>query len=303
MVGVGFSGLASLSSEVHRAVQAGSRIHTVLNLAKESSHIEDEREKERSQQRKEEKKKCPIGNEEKNDLSTKKDQHHTEEAVTMLKKEEKVKEETANNEVWSGPGFLPFISSYEEREDKLEAENLLKNLQGEIELKNVSFAYTSENRISKKTVSSSRAPATDSPTSLAQVSTPQMIDLSPSLSDITSTTATTTSLDMSSSIVDPTPSAGNEEKSEDIDSHHLEEFTDQKQRGRGEKMTDTYEEDEERLLSLKNINLSIPPGCITAITGQSGSGKTTLLKLLTKQINPTQGVITLDGKSPETSPG
>ncbi|PHJ17148.1 abc transporter transmembrane region domain-containing protein [Cystoisospora suis] len=303
MVGVGFSGLASLSSELYRAVQAGSRINTVLNLVKQSGHIENEREKDCFPH--EEKRKCLIGSQEKNDLGTDKDQHHAEEAVTMPKEqeEEKEKEGTApNTEVSSCPGFLPFLSSYEEREDKLEAENLLKTLQGEIKFRNVSFTYTSKNEISKKTASSSSATTADSPSSLAQVATPQMmIDLSPSLSDITSSTATTTSLDMNSSIVDPTPSAGNsspggdEKKPEHIDGHHLEEFPEQKQTTRGEKTTDTYEEDEEGLLSLKNISLSIPPGCITAITGQSGSGKTTLLKLLTKQINPTQGVITLDG--------
>ena len=42
---------------------------------------------------------------------------------------------------------------------------------------------------------------------------------------------------------------------------------------------------------LKNINLHIPEGKITAIVGASGSGKTTLMKLLLRFYNPTQGEI------------
>lgn len=42
---------------------------------------------------------------------------------------------------------------------------------------------------------------------------------------------------------------------------------------------------------LKNIDLHIPPGRVTAIVGMSGSGKTTLLKLLMRFYEPTQGDI------------
>lgn len=42
---------------------------------------------------------------------------------------------------------------------------------------------------------------------------------------------------------------------------------------------------------LKNINLTIPEGKVTAIVGTSGSGKTTLLKLLLKFYPPTEGEI------------
>ena len=45
-------------------------------------------------------------------------------------------------------------------------------------------------------------------------------------------------------------------------------------------------------LILKNINLFIPEGKITAIVGASGSGKTTLMKLLLKFYNPIEGNIT-----------
>ncbi|WP_211327187.1 peptidase domain-containing ABC transporter [Chitinophaga flava] len=46
-------------------------------------------------------------------------------------------------------------------------------------------------------------------------------------------------------------------------------------------------------LVLKNLNLTIPKGKITAIVGDSGSGKTTLLKLLLKLYLPTSGDITI----------
>lgn len=45
---------------------------------------------------------------------------------------------------------------------------------------------------------------------------------------------------------------------------------------------------------LKNVNVSIPAGKITAIVGSSGSGKTTLLKLLLGIYDPTEGEILLD---------
>ena len=46
---------------------------------------------------------------------------------------------------------------------------------------------------------------------------------------------------------------------------------------------------------LKNINLSIPQGKVTAIVGASGSGKTTLVKLLLGYYIPTEGHIKIDG--------
>lgn len=46
---------------------------------------------------------------------------------------------------------------------------------------------------------------------------------------------------------------------------------------------------------LKDINIILKPGQITAITGDSGSGKTTLLKLFARMIESNNGTITLDG--------
>lgn len=46
---------------------------------------------------------------------------------------------------------------------------------------------------------------------------------------------------------------------------------------------------------LKDINLNIPRGKVTAIVGASGSGKTTLLKMLLKFYEPTKGKIKVNG--------
>ncbi|MBP1619168.1 MAG: transporter, ATP-binding protein [Bacteroidetes bacterium] len=46
---------------------------------------------------------------------------------------------------------------------------------------------------------------------------------------------------------------------------------------------------------LKDINLTIPEGKVTAIVGASGSGKTTLVKLLLGNYSPVEGTITVGG--------
>lgn len=46
---------------------------------------------------------------------------------------------------------------------------------------------------------------------------------------------------------------------------------------------------------LRNVDLSIPPGCVTALLGPNGAGKTTLLKVLSGLIKPTAGTVLLDG--------
>jgi ATP-binding cassette subfamily B protein len=50
-------------------------------------------------------------------------------------------------------------------------------------------------------------------------------------------------------------------------------------------------------LVLKDINVDIPIGKVTAIVGASGSGKTTLIKLLLKIYQPSQGEIRVDDTS------
>ena len=47
---------------------------------------------------------------------------------------------------------------------------------------------------------------------------------------------------------------------------------------------------------LKDLDFSVERGRVTAIMGPSGTGKTTLLRLLTGQIQPTAGLVTVEGQ-------
>ena len=48
---------------------------------------------------------------------------------------------------------------------------------------------------------------------------------------------------------------------------------------------------------LRNINLSIEPGQVTAVVGPNGAGKSSLLKVLTGDIKPTDGRVLLNGRN------
>ena len=48
--------------------------------------------------------------------------------------------------------------------------------------------------------------------------------------------------------------------------------------------------------ALRDVTIAVPPGESLALVGQNGSGKTTLIKLLLRLVDPTEGVILLDGK-------
>ncbi|CAM4392322.1 iron complex transport system ATP-binding protein [Paenibacillus endophyticus] len=50
-------------------------------------------------------------------------------------------------------------------------------------------------------------------------------------------------------------------------------------------------------LIVKNLNIAIPQGKITALVGANGSGKSTILKTMARIMNPSQGSVLLDGKS------
>ena len=62
----------------------------------------------------------------------------------------------------------------------------------------------------------------------------------------------------------------------------------------------SYKVSDEKLNSeleiINNLNLTIPKGKITAITGQNGSGKSTIVKLLMGIIKPTSGKIFYNGR-------
>ena len=47
----------------------------------------------------------------------------------------------------------------------------------------------------------------------------------------------------------------------------------------------------------RGINMAIPRGKVTAIMGPSGTGKTTLLRLISAQLMPSQGRVTVDGQN------
>ncbi|MFB9994426.1 ABC transporter ATP-binding protein [Deinococcus oregonensis] len=53
---------------------------------------------------------------------------------------------------------------------------------------------------------------------------------------------------------------------------------------------------------LENINLTIPAGTFLGITGPTGSGKTLLAQLITRSIDPTSGVVKMDGQDVRVIP-
>ncbi len=57
----------------------------------------------------------------------------------------------------------------------------------------------------------------------------------------------------------------------------------------------SVEEEQQRPLALKNVSLEVKFGEVVAIVGGNGSGKSTLISLLPRFIDPTQGVVLIDG--------
>jgi iron complex transport system ATP-binding protein len=53
----------------------------------------------------------------------------------------------------------------------------------------------------------------------------------------------------------------------------------------------------EKAVVVKNLNLEIPPGQITALVGANGCGKSTLLRGLARLLKPASGAVYLDSKS------
>lgn len=56
-------------------------------------------------------------------------------------------------------------------------------------------------------------------------------------------------------------------------------------------------EGEERVFAVKNLDLTIQAGQITALLGPSGCGKTTTLKMIAGLLWPTEGDVTFDGRT------
>jgi len=54
-----------------------------------------------------------------------------------------------------------------------------------------------------------------------------------------------------------------------------------------------------RIVALHNVSLSIQPGEFVSLIGPSGCGKSTLLRIIGDLIQPSQGEITIKGKSPQ----
>ena len=48
--------------------------------------------------------------------------------------------------------------------------------------------------------------------------------------------------------------------------------------------------------AVRDFSLAIPPRRTTVLVGSSGSGKTTLLRMINRMVDPSDGVITIDGK-------
>lgn len=54
---------------------------------------------------------------------------------------------------------------------------------------------------------------------------------------------------------------------------------------------------------VNDVSLVVQPRTITVIVGTSGSGKTTLMRMINRLVEPTAGVIKLDGEDNRTLPG
>lgn len=55
-------------------------------------------------------------------------------------------------------------------------------------------------------------------------------------------------------------------------------------------------------LIVKNLNLTVPTGKITALVGANGSGKSTILKTMARLMKPKAGAVLLDGKTIHEQP-
>ncbi|MBN9102762.1 MAG: ABC transporter ATP-binding protein [Pseudonocardia sp.] len=62
-------------------------------------------------------------------------------------------------------------------------------------------------------------------------------------------------------------------------------------------VTLTYPDGDTRLTALDGVDLDVPAGTVTAVTGPSGSGKSSLLAAAATLITPDRGTVVIDGTS------
>ena len=62
------------------------------------------------------------------------------------------------------------------------------------------------------------------------------------------------------------------------------------------KLEDVFKTYENGTKALKGVNLTINDGEFVFVVGPSGSGKSTIIKMLTAEVRPTSGKVTVNGK-------
>ena len=67
-----------------------------------------------------------------------------------------------------------------------------------------------------------------------------------------------------------------------------------------ENVTYEYPAEENAVVAVKGVTLEIEDGSFVCICGENGSGKSTLAKLMNGLLQPTSGVVTVDGKTTAT---
>ncbi|MDA2980934.1 MAG: ATP-binding cassette domain-containing protein, partial [Actinomycetota bacterium] len=50
-------------------------------------------------------------------------------------------------------------------------------------------------------------------------------------------------------------------------------------------------------VAVEGFTMTAPTGSVTVLVGSSGCGKTTLLRMVNRMVDPTSGVISIDGTS------
>ena len=69
---------------------------------------------------------------------------------------------------------------------------------------------------------------------------------------------------------------------------------------RFENVTYEYPAEENAVVAVRGVNLTIEDGSFVCICGENGSGKSTLAKLMNGLLQPTSGVVTVDSKTTST---